>query len=841
MSTVHHALFGDAKGRHGVIACSRDTDPLVEAIRARSDLAPDRPAHVSWTTYTTGIRIEDVFAVMRTVPAPEASRPGMVLTHAAFLPIEDAVVLDDVGRLLSALPDTPWRNAVLNPTALRAAPPPVQLSTALHEALLNAVVMNDPSQPLGWIGPDGFEDAARAVWSLMSPEERASFSFSFAFNPKSILTGAEPGLALVRTPRPLRDRWGDQRVIDPLDPPEIVPSPTIAALLGRDGGEEVRAVMDALGLARPALRDHAVLEIAATYLATYESGQAPPVVVQTLARAIGKLAPSPDQGEALKSRVALALADGTRSAEDILGFRNLDLAPFSDGADVLGRAAASWVTRALSDTSARSASDADVVQKGLDTDAPPEWARAVQKALRHALRSWKRGYAAPVWRWWREDASLIEAVIAQARPAQTVERDVVAAAPDDLPHPGHLRSSARKHGMLHLHAHVVSSETPTAEAFTIQFAADPDGTDPRALDYIAERVGARETVLAAVGAPEHEHVVDLAGAAATDDPNALSGLDASQEGWRVVWASAVAHGAEVWAGIPDPVQQRDALLQQDDEPTRALLPVVADTDLANLLDHPERRHLWKRIPSDVRAQFIDATARAWVEQLQAGGDAQWDLERELASAVFDPDRNATLFDPSRPGTVRLAIEAFGRSPVLDQSAFCSWIERLAKGPRLSKSDAVLLGSLVAQNGWGRAAGRIFNKAEWVRRDFWDAVAQFSDLLGFWQRMSFHFKSGKHEVSEDDWWSLLEEASVDLLETASDLEYVWEKAGGKVSDLKVSGTGKSRSRHAVSLVRKGKGVRPREFLNVLQEEYSSNNRLELLDQIGRTVGVLPRVR
>lgn len=841
MSAVHHALFGDVGGRHGVIACSRDVDPLIEAIRARSDLAPNRPAHVPWTAYTTGIRIEDVFVVMRTVPAPEASRSGMVLTHAAFLPIQEVVALDDLGCLLSALPEVTRRDAVLAPTELGAPPPPMELAAGLYEALLTVAATIDPTQPLGWIGSDGVEDAARAVWPFLAPEERAAFSLSFAFSPKSILIGAERGLALVRTPRSLRDRWANHTVIDPQSPPAVAPSPTVAALLGREGGEEVRAAMEALGLTRPHLSDHAVLEVAASYLSTFERGQNSPMAVQTLARAVGKLAPGPTRGQPLKTRIASALADGTRSAEDILGLRNLDLSPFSNGANVLGLAASTWMNSALTGSAGRAGSDVEVLKKGLEPDAPSDWSRAVQKALSRALRSWQRGYAAPVWSWWKEDGGLVEKVIAQTRPAASVERDLVDAAPDDLPHPDRLRLSALQHGMLLLHAHAVSDESPTAEAFAAQISADPDGTNLTALDHIAMRVEERETVLAAVHRPEHEHLVGLAGAAARRRPNALLNLDASEEGWRAVWASAVEHGAGVWAGVPDPPHQRDALFQQDDQPTRTLLTAIADTEFADLLDHPERRHLWKRIPADLRARFVTATADAWVKRLQTGGDVEWSLERELADAVFDPDRNGTLFDPNRPGAVRQAVEAFSRSPSLDQAAFLKWIQRLAEGPPLSKSDAVLLGSLVAQQRWKRAAGAIFKKADWGRQDFWDAVAQFSSLLSFLQKGLFQFKSGSRDVSEGDWWSMLEEAAVDLLETASDLEYVWERAGGRVADLKSSGSGKSRATHAVSLVRKGKGVRPSEFLDALREEYSSNNNLEILSKLGRTVGILPRAR
>ena len=243
----------------------------------------------------------------------------------------------------------------------------------------------------------------------------------------------------------------------------------------------------------------------------------------------------------------------------------------------------------------------------------------------------------------------------------------------------------------------------------------------------------------------------------------------------------------------------------------------------------------------MRAQYVSTTADAWANRLRAGSDVEWTLESELASAIFDPDRNSALFDPAHPGAVRLAVRAFGQSSALDETAFIRWVQRLARGPRLSKSDAALLGSLIAQNHWKRAARAIYGKAEWDRPDLWDAVAQFPSLLSLLQWGFFQLKSGRHELSESDWWSMLEEAAVELLETASELEYVWEKAGGTVGDLRSSGTGKRRAKHAVSLVRKGKGVRAREFLNALQDEYSSNNHIELLVQLGRSVGVPSRTR
>ncbi len=839
MSTVHQALFGDSKGRHAVLSCSREKDAVVEAVRARSDLAPDRPAHVVWTPYVTGVRINDAYVVMRTAPDPEASRPGMVLTHAAFMAVEEAKVLDDIGSLLAVLPAVPTRDAVLEPTGLHAAPPSLELAPEILEALLGAVLSGSSPQLVGWIGPAGFERAARTVWRVMAPEERSTFSFSFAFNPRSTLTGSSPGVALVQMPRAVRDRWTSETVIDPENPHVKTPSAAVAALLGRPGGEGIRAAMDAVGLSHPALGDYALLESVARDLTEFVQGASPPAAVRNLAHALGKLAPSPDQATRLKADVAFTLAEGAGVAGDLLGLRNLDLSPFQDGRKVLARAAETWVAAALAGDAARAAADADVLTKALHPDAPQPWAPVVLGALKKQLGRWKAPYARVVWRWWEADKDLVRFVLDQSRPARSVERDIVAHAPHPIPHPELLLGLALPREMLLLYTYAHFATASPAEAFAALLRADPAGTRHDAFEHVAAQVDPGLTVLAAVSAPGVKVLVDLAGAAVMRTPRSLNGLDASVHGWRAVWASAVRQGAEVWRGVDDAEVQRDALFQHGDEPALTLLSATADTPLANILDHPERRHIWASIPTNLRGRFIDATARAWTARLQSGGNPEWDLEPELAGVVFDTAHNAVLFDPVNPGAVRLAVEAFGRSPILDQSNFVDWIERLARGPSLTKSDAVLLGSLVAQNGWERAASVIYAKAEWSRPDFWDAVAQFKPLLSFMQWGFFQLRSGKHQVHEGDWWSMLEEVAVDLLPSPPELEYVWEKAGGKTADLQSSGTGRSRAQHAVALVKKGKGVGPRRFLNALKKEYPSNNSLKIIDQIGRTVGVFRR--
>lgn len=835
MIRARQALYGEKNKGHALLACTPGSEGIANAIRSHTDRAADKPAQMELPTYLTGLRVGDAFAVMRTALDPEASRSGMVLTHALFVSAAECGEIDDVGHLIGALPDRPQRGASLEPVLIGQDPLPPP-DTQLIEPLLAALLAGAPL--VAWLGEEGFEDAVRSVWRVLGPSKRASFAFGFAFGPKGTIGDRAASPVLMRTPHALRPRWSDHVVLDPSAPATTdgPTSPAVAAILNRAGGEIVQRLQEAVEVDELALSDYRTLEIAAPRFAAFESGTAEPTDLRTLARAIGRLAPRPDQALGLKRRLLAMTCRQIDEAADVLGLRNLDLRPYPDSSTFWPCVASSWAASATSGHA--QPGDAAALIAGASRAEGSEWAGPVLDAASGIVAS----HPSMVWSWWEEDSHLIPVLLNRSRP--DVEPGLVAAAPATVPSAAALRSAARANGLFVLHALAVAGLSAPVEAFNEQLALGDDPRQAAALHHLADVLGPGPTVQAAVEAyPAPKLLLGIAAMTVVESPGTMKSADPASPAWRAVWSQAIREGAEVVNGMEDPTGARNAVLSavsadSADPDASTLAEAFSQSELADLADYPDRANIWSHLDDDLRSRFLNATAEGWVARA-ATGDPDWQAEPPVLDAALASDRGKALFDPLRVGGVVFAVEAFSHSGALSEDDFVRWVRGLPRRVHLSQLDAERIGSVARTRGWRRGAQEVMSAVEWERRDLRPALTQVFDLLEEAGRRFARILGVGGGPSTDDWWDELSQLARELLSTPDALDTFWELAGGKEEDLQSRGTNASRAAHAVGLVRKGNVATPTAFVRALRSEYPSNQRLARIESAGRDLGIINR--
>ena len=839
MMVAEQALFGDRAGGHALLAASVQPDSILEAIRSHTDLAPDRPPHVDWSPYITGHAVGPVYVVMYTAPDEAASRPGMVLTQCVFLPLDQAIELPDIGSLLQELSRPPSRAEKLSSLELKEVAPPSPSPVAL-ENLLTSLLNTSSPRLAGWLGAEGFEDAVRFLWRVLTPAERRSFAFGFAFNPRSVPAAvANPSILLARTSQSVEARWAGIPLIDGRRPSSLGENlpPAVAALLGYPEGEDILRLKSALQLKKVAFAHYPLLQLAVEKLKAIDDPAAPHSARRTLVHAIGHLAPSVEDGGGIKREIIQGLIRETKTADDLLGLRNLDVSPFPGGIRVLRSAAGTWVDASIGATTrTRVAADADLIRVAGAGTAPQSWSNSVIESIRDHLKQWSSSHAATLWRWWSVDSSIINMTLRLCPRSPEVDADLVDAAPDRILSPTQIRDAAEECGFLLLHAHVAAEAMTSDQALAAQLALDPTATRADAFQHLMERVGIESAVEFVVrSASEVEVLVDVVAALAATDRAVFGKLDARQPGWRVLWARMVARGADLWEGVPEPAAQRDALLDLPawDEHCRILLRSAADTPEANLLDYAGRRSVWARLPADLKGPFLNATAEGWRRRARRGGPVSWELEVDLAKEAFKPE---LLLDPSATGGIDLGIRALQKLDRFTEKDLVAFVDSLPKSRQLTEAQAVAIGTIIAARNWSRAAKTVAAKSR-RRKYLYPAVRETVDLLGALDQLLFTVKLGKPSAPRKFWWEAFEELVAELLPTFSELEYFWSRAGGSAAELRSSGSGVEQVHHALQLVRRGRGVSPSALVTALRREFPENDGLETLESTGYELGLL----
>lgn len=180
---LHQCLFGYEDG-HKLLYSSVRLPPDAEALLLlQSDL---RPGLISADQrgYFTGIPLSSAkcYALMRTWPAPEMSRPGCVWTHAILIKFSDIARFESLGALTDLFSRPPFG---FYTTPLEIDPKILSVPTtfnATESGYLNGLRAVYGSGKKGILrGESGAcEPVIFSVWSQQWPRLRRTFSFSSA-------------------------------------------------------------------------------------------------------------------------------------------------------------------------------------------------------------------------------------------------------------------------------------------------------------------------------------------------------------------------------------------------------------------------------------------------------------------------------------------------------------------------------------------------------------------------------------------------------------------------------------------------------------------------------------
>lgn len=184
---VHQCLFGYDDG-HRLLAASIHLPSDIESLLLPlSDLAPGLDV-MEFQPYWTGAPLTRFksYALMRTWPAPEVSRPGCVWTHALILNSSAIARFINLGVLrqlatrpvIASRPKNYLQPLLLDITQLERTVdgPPYLVSGREALELLRAVYAREATGTVA-AHPGALDDAVFALWSQQWPRLRQSFGF----------------------------------------------------------------------------------------------------------------------------------------------------------------------------------------------------------------------------------------------------------------------------------------------------------------------------------------------------------------------------------------------------------------------------------------------------------------------------------------------------------------------------------------------------------------------------------------------------------------------------------------------------------------------------------------
>jgi hypothetical protein len=794
---------------------------VASELTSRLDLPDTLPFGVVWSPYLTGFPLGKYYVLARTMIDNYAPRAGMVFTHALIAPIDEMVEFGDLDRLLSLLPFEPTKDRIL--TQIDIEPSGDRPAEADEEQVAVAnLLVSSSRKPVVRLGHLGFDQTVTRLWERLWPSIRRQFAFRLSFGPGDLVESLVP--ALVCTPANLGARWSGYPIVTQ-DQGKSTLTSASALLVGRQSGEEIRAVAQALEIDIRTFGQLALLdrldELDKTGKIDFETDVAKLRLVEALADGEAKSAVG---RETLLSSIISSLASA--NTQQIRALRNLTLTSIQQP-ERLWRSLRGW----METYSFSPEEDADCIEMICDAaengKATSEWQSAIAKGLSSAKRNTRDSFSNAFWRYIKTVPSARFPCLLRGFTLQpSDEESLIAKAPESIRKEiaGILLPASVAQGLYKLHAVVASLDFDPMAAARAQLHIEPAGTDTTTLRLALKKATPKEIVSIAL-AIQDRRLLTLAAESAAADHTALSDINIAEQRSQELWCLALEKNRQSWRGPENPESKLFQVLDQMLDGSRVettLITLLSETPLADLKAYKRRPALWSVLADPTKQRFMKATAEGWLENIdnESGQQMEPEIQHEiLNSRMFVP----TLMRLTSQG-VGKALQLLSNFPLLDDRGFRSLIPTITAS-RLSIQDAAALGHLIHLRRWASGAEDLARLARQGREDLKASLRGCRDLLGFWTRM----RLGLGSESVDEKWHGLADVCASLYPAGPDDREIWMRAGGDNADLIYHTDGRTRWFDAIAKIRRGYHLRSWKLLSKMREDFSWNDDLRALSQ------------
>lgn len=794
---------------------------VTSELTSRLDLPDTSPFGVVWSPYLTGFPLEKYYVLAKTMIDNYAPRAGMVFTHALIAPIDEMVEFDDLDRLVSLLFSEPTRDKILTQIDIEPSGDPPAEADEEQVAVANLLVSSS-RKPVVRLGHLGFEQTVNRLWERLWPSIRRQFAFRLSFGPGDLVESPVP--TLVCTPSNLGARWSGYPIVTQ-DQGKSVLTPASALLVGRQSGEEIRAVAQALQIDIRTFGQLALLdrldELDKTGEIGFDTEVAKLRLVETLADGEAKSAVG---RETLLSNIMSSLASA--SVQQIRALRNLTLTSIQQP-DRLWSGVRGWMEA----YSFSPEEDADCVEMICDAcesgKATSEWQSAITQGLSSAKRNTRDSFSDAFWRYTNTVSSArFECLLRGLTLQPSDEESLIVKAPESIRKEiaKILLPASVTQGLYRLHAVVASLDLDPIAAARAQLHIEPTGADTTTLRLALRKATPKEIVSIALAIPDRR-LLTVAAEIAAAEPAALSDINMAESPSQELWCLALEKNRQSWRGPENPESKLFQILDQMLDGPRvetAIITLLSETPLADLKAYRRRPALWSVLSGPTKQRFIKATAEGWLENIDNESGQQ--IEPELQHQILNSSTFVPTFARLTSQGIGKALQLFSNLPLLDDRGFRSLIPTITAS-RLSIQDATALGQRIYLRRWSSGAEDLARLARQGREDLKASLRECRDLLGFWTRM----RLGLGSESVDEKWHGLADVCASLYPAGPDDREIWKRAGGDNADLIYHTDGRTRWFDAITKIRRGYHLRSWKLLSKMREDFSWNDDLRVLSQ------------
>lgn len=827
MIIIQQAIYGEVPGKtvgHDLLVASDEKNELFRHVSGRTDLA-DRPqGGVLIKPIIRGLFAEDHFLLAKNFPnQSQELRSGRVFAHVLFIRKTDLPRMTQPSQLFKFL--MPSINKEEEMPLLKYDPlDSKNLSDTVDgraAAATNALLQE---KNIAWLGETGYWEWIDRIWLQLPLEAKCTLRIGAAFSPSYM---KDENLNLIYIPTDAKTLWerNGVRVID-VGESETLQSEAAHWFVGNTKeAANFQILLDDFAL-QPISID-LLIRLQNNGNVYHRLDRNPELnKLLVLSHFISRVNPIERSGTKGKSKLLEAIfkAVPTATIDQIIALNYQSWKGFSGAIDSSSVVLTKWLNENILCGKAAK-NGGRVLLHALKAKTTNWWTKTVLKHVKERLQKRQEIDAPNLWRWMIKEPELI------GRHASWLPDDAEGELSQKVPNletstaESVLELADQKNWLL-LHAKVAAQQYTPSEAIKAQLRIDTDDEHSEALEALAESIKASDFVpLAASQTDDRLH--RIAGKLIAGNRKLLKGVKIASEGWQNCWKAAMEEGGDVWSGITNPKQTLFEILDyllDGNQFSESLLQSISSSQYGSLKDYPQRVTIWQKLPIKSRSGFISATLVELIDEIVIGQSEYNDLEADLKISFQDKEVQDQIIR-SEIYTLKQKIQMIEILPSLGPLH----AKQLILRHRFSRPEAEQFGKLVMQKDWIHIADDLYTQRH-QRNDIVPALLQCSELLGFLKRLKLSASGLKRNaISTEEWWVEFLKISTQLFPMGPEENGLWVSAGGDLSQLNLTGTGRHKWSHAVTILRNQGDPQIWQLVKKMREINSNNETLKFLQK------------
>ncbi|PKP48546.1 MAG: hypothetical protein CVT94_07955 [Bacteroidetes bacterium HGW-Bacteroidetes-11] len=825
MIVIHQAIYGEVHGKtsgHDILAASDGKSELFRRVSGYTDLA-DRPeGGVLSGPVVRGFFAEDHFLLIKTFPDKSPGlRSGRVFSHALFIPNADLHRVRNLSNLFQYHLPGIQKEAKMYPLEYHSqeAIATTGAVDGREAAATNALLQN---QPFVWLGEEGYWQWIARIWSQLPVRIKHMLKIGAAFGPFYV---KKEYISLFYIPESAKNLWERHSFRVLLKSESQTLQSSAANWLVGDAKKAVpfETLLDDFA---PKVDSIETLNRLEDYGKTYHQIDKEPGFNHLLVLSDFVSQISPDERIGIKGKTRLmkvilkAIPNVPVNMFTALIYQSWK--GFPDAINSASDAVHEWLTNHLLQGKNAKDSGAVLVQ-ALEAETKNWWTKTVLEYVNNRLKKRQPSDAPIIWQWMKNNPALI--VQHASWLPSDAENELIAKIPklETAIAEAVLHMSEQK-GWLVLHAKVAAQCYSAEKAIKAQLRIDTDGDYTLALEALAKSIKGNLFVLIAVNQTD-SRLHHIAGMMIAGNNTLLKGIEIASEGWQRCWEAAIEQGKEVWSGISNPKQTLFEILDHllaGNSFSGSLVNAISIGKYSSLKDYPQRSSIWHELPEKAHSGFITATLVEMIDDLATGKLSFNELEAELKNGVQSQNLQQHIIQ-SKTITLAQKIQLLYVLP--------GWGEyhaqQLIQDNHFTAAVASEFGRLISINKWATVVDTLYYK-RFQRNDLVPALLQCSHLLGFLQRLKLSTSGLKRDaISSEEWWNEFLKIASKLFPSGPEQNGLWESAGGDLSELYTSGSGREKWNYAVRILRNNGSPPVKKLVKKMWETYKDNEILKNL--------------